>query len=61
MATAKREFKNLTQVPDIVTWPETHYVFIEKIGPFQIPLLQLGRTCISSFPGFRNTTTSPGT
>lgn len=35
MATAKREFKNLTQVPDIVTWPETHYVFIEKIGPFQ--------------------------
>ncbi len=35
MATAKREVKNLTQVPDIVTWPETHYVFIEKIGPFQ--------------------------
>jgi hypothetical protein len=35
MATAKREFKNLTQVPDIVTWPETHYVFVEKIGPFQ--------------------------
>ena len=26
---------NLTQVPDIVTWPETHCVFIEKIGPFQ--------------------------
>jgi DNA gyrase inhibitor GyrI len=35
VATAKREFMNLTQVPDIVTWPETHYVFIEKIGPFQ--------------------------
>src|SRR3979411_1821607 len=35
MATAKRETMNLTEVPDIVTWPETHYVFIEKIGPFQ--------------------------
>jgi DNA gyrase inhibitor GyrI len=35
MATAKRELRNLTQVPDVVTWPETHYVFVEKIGPFQ--------------------------
>jgi len=26
---------NLTEVPQIVTWPEIHYVFIEKIGPFQ--------------------------
>ena len=25
----------LTQEPEIVTWPEMHYVFIEKIGPFQ--------------------------
>lgn len=25
----------LTEEPDIVTWPETHYVFVEKIGPFQ--------------------------
>ena len=25
---------NLTQEPEIVTWPETHYVFIEKVGPF---------------------------
>ncbi|MFZ0744365.1 MAG: GyrI-like domain-containing protein [Terracidiphilus sp.] len=25
---------NLTQEPEIVTWPETHYVFVEKIGPF---------------------------
>src|SRR5260370_19631795 len=21
--------------PEIVTWPEMHYIFIEKIGPFQ--------------------------
>lgn len=26
---------NLTEHPEIVTWPETHYVFVEKIGPFQ--------------------------
>jgi len=26
---------NLTQNPEITVWPETHYVFIEKIGPFQ--------------------------
>jgi len=26
---------NLTEVPEIVAWPETHYVFVEKIGPFQ--------------------------
>ena len=25
----------LTQEPEIVTWPEIHYVFVEKIGPFQ--------------------------
>ena len=24
----------LTEEPEIVDWPETHYVFIEKIGPF---------------------------
>jgi len=26
---------NLTEQPEIVTWPETHYLFVEKIGPFQ--------------------------
>jgi effector-binding domain-containing protein len=25
---------NLTETPDIVTWPETHYVFIERVGDF---------------------------
>jgi len=24
---------NLTEEPEIVNWPETHYVFIEKVGP----------------------------
>lgn len=27
---------NLTEDPEIVTWPETHYIFIEKTGPFMI-------------------------
>lgn len=25
---------HLTQQPDTVNWPETHYVFVEKTGPF---------------------------
>ena len=25
---------NLTPEPELIQWPETHYVFIEKIGPF---------------------------
>lgn len=26
---------NLTEEPQVVTWPHTHYVFVEKVGPFQ--------------------------
>jgi DNA gyrase inhibitor GyrI len=26
---------NLTQDPEVVNFPATHYVFVEKIGPFQ--------------------------
>jgi DNA gyrase inhibitor GyrI len=26
---------NLTETPEVVQWPRTHYVFVEKIGPFQ--------------------------
>lgn len=25
---------NLTENPEVVSWPETHYVFVEKVGPF---------------------------
>jgi DNA gyrase inhibitor GyrI len=35
MATAKRESLKLTQEPEVVTWPEIHYVFLEEVGPFQ--------------------------
>jgi DNA gyrase inhibitor GyrI len=34
MSTPKPSLKLTTQ-PDTVLWPETHYVYIEKIGPFQ--------------------------
>jgi hypothetical protein len=26
---------SVSEVPETVTWPETHYVFVEKVGPFQ--------------------------
>jgi DNA gyrase inhibitor GyrI len=35
MSTAKGKALQLTEKPEIVTWPETHYVCIEKIGAFQ--------------------------
>ena len=35
MSTAKGASLKLTPQPEIITWPETHYVFLEKIGPFQ--------------------------
>lgn len=25
---------NLTEQPELVNWPETYYVFVEKVGPF---------------------------
>ena len=25
---------NLTETPEIISWPETHYVFVERVGPF---------------------------
>lgn len=35
MATPQKAPMKLTQEPQIVNWPETHYVFVEKVGPFQ--------------------------
>ena len=25
---------NLTETPEVVSWPETHYAFVGKTGPF---------------------------
>jgi effector-binding domain-containing protein len=35
MATPQKAPMKLTQEPETVTWPEMHYIFMEKIGPFQ--------------------------
>lgn len=35
MAAPKEKFLKLTEEPEIVHWLQTHYAFIEKIGPFQ--------------------------
>jgi effector-binding domain-containing protein len=32
---APKRSLNLTEKPETVSWPETHYVFIEKVGLFQ--------------------------
>ena len=28
------DWMNLTEMPETVNWPPTHYVFVEKVGPF---------------------------
>jgi|SRR5947209_4162723 len=35
MTAPKQAPLKLTEEQTIVNWPETHYVFIEKVGPFQ--------------------------
>jgi effector-binding domain-containing protein len=51
MATANRAFLKLTEVPEIVNWPETHYVFVEKIGPFQDTAPQAWQSLHQLVPG----------
>ncbi len=41
----------LTQQPEIVTWPETHYAFIEKTGPFQNTAQQAWQELHQLVPG----------
>src|SRR5262245_50699758 len=35
MSAPKPSSLKLSRQPEAVVWPETHYVFLEKIGPFQ--------------------------
>jgi DNA gyrase inhibitor GyrI len=35
MLSATGRVLQLTEVPEVVNWPETHYLFLEKVGPFQ--------------------------
>ncbi len=36
MTVVKEQSVNLTRTPETVQWPEMHYVFLEKIGPFPV-------------------------
>jgi DNA gyrase inhibitor GyrI len=42
---------NLTEVPEIATWPETHHVFLEKVGPFQNSAPQAWQNVHQLVPG----------
>jgi effector-binding domain-containing protein len=35
LSQTKEKLVNLTETPEIVEWPKTHYVYVEKIGSFQ--------------------------
>jgi effector-binding domain-containing protein len=41
---------NLTEDPEIVHWPETHYVFIESTGPFHKIAPEAWQTAVSLVP-----------
>ena len=51
MATPQKAPMKLTQEPEIVSWPETHYVFIEKVGPFQNTAPEAWQELHPSVPG----------
>jgi effector-binding domain-containing protein len=42
---------NLTEEPEIVDWAETHYVFIEKTGPFMSIAPQAWKELFANLPG----------
>jgi hypothetical protein len=42
---------NLTEKPQVVTWPRTHYVFVERVGPFQTNAPQAWQSLHTFVPG----------
>ncbi len=40
-----------TQEPEVITWPETNYVYVEKIGPFQTTAPQAWQALHQLVPG----------
>ncbi len=38
---------NLTETPELMLWPETDYVFVEEVGPFQFTAQQAWKTAHS--------------
>ena len=47
---SKENTMNLTESGDIVQWPETHYVFVEKTGPIPKIAPEACQTAISLAP-----------
>lgn len=41
---------NLNETPEIVEWPKTHYVYVERIGPFQMNAPEAWQDLHSSVP-----------
>jgi AraC family transcriptional regulator len=41
----------LTEEPEIIVWPETHYAFVESIGPFQDTAPQTWQNLHQLIPG----------
>lgn len=41
---------SLTEIPEIVQWPETHYVFVERVGPFMQTAPEAWQTAHSFLP-----------
>jgi effector-binding domain-containing protein len=50
MPPTQQGLMNLTTTPETVHWPETHYVFIERIGPFEINAPQAWQTLHQILP-----------
>ena len=42
---------NLVETPEIVNWPQCHYVYLEKIGPFQNTASKAWETLQQLVPG----------
>jgi predicted transcriptional regulator YdeE len=47
----KEHLVNLTETPEIVEWPKTHYVYVERIGPFQTNAQEAWESLHSSVAG----------
>lgn len=50
MPTPEQALINLTTTPETVHWPETHYVFVERIGPFETNAPQAWQTLHQFLP-----------
>ena len=41
---------NLTENPQTVIWPQIHYVFLERVGPFETNAMQAWTDFVPSIP-----------